>query len=245
MRLDPLGGRPGVSKEQLLAEVEDVLRSEPSQREILQGTDEALAWAARGAAAIERWDRTKGPVAATALRHLRSMPYQDQGRTELTALLYQARADLALDVGLVNVVVPKGGVFDYFDEIRKVLSLASTEVFFVDPYLDAEFVSRYLTHIGSGVTARLLTSNKGSRLAALLSAVDLLAKQSGLAIEVRSSRDLHDRFLFVDRRECYHSGASFKDGAKNSPTALTQITDAFGAMWSTYDTIWGSAKVER
>lgn len=37
---------------------------------------------------------------------------------------------------------------------------------------------------------------------------------------------LGDRYVFVDGKACYQSGASFKDGAKLTPTTLTQITDA-------------------
>jgi hypothetical protein len=38
-------------------------------------------------------------------------------------------------------------VFDYFDEIRKIIELAKQDLFFIDPYLDSEFVSRYLSHV--------------------------------------------------------------------------------------------------
>ena len=79
----------------------------------------------------------------------------------------------------------------------------------------------------------------------LLPAVDLFAKQSALEIRVRSSNDIHDRYLFVDRAGCYVSGASFKDGAKKAPVVLTQIGDAFQSMWTTYDSLWNKATIER
>jgi hypothetical protein len=41
----------------------------------------------------------------------------------------------------------QGLVFDYFDGIRKQIELAKTELFFVDPYLDSDFVSRYLPQV--------------------------------------------------------------------------------------------------
>ena len=53
------------------------------------------------------------------------------------------------------------------------------------------------------------------------------------------------RPLFIDKKNCCQSGASFKDGAKNAPTTLTQITDAFSAVLETYDKFWSAAKVER
>jgi hypothetical protein len=65
------------------------------------------------------------------------------------------------------------------------------------------------------------------------------------AVKVRSSAGLHDRFLFIDRTSCYLSGTSFKDGTKNAGTVITQVTDAFKAMWDTYDTLWAAAAKER
>jgi len=117
--------------------------------------------------------------------------------------------------------------FDYFDEIRKVLETAQRDVLFVDPYLDAEFVSRYLGHIPAGVSIRLLARE---RIQTLIPAVELYAKQSNTKIEVRSAAGFHDRYLFVDNSGCYQSGASFKDGAKKAPTTVTQIIDAFPAV---------------
>lgn len=90
---------------------------------------------------------------------------------------------------------------------------------------------------------RLLAGPK--RLTTLLPAVDMFAQQFKRAVSIRSSGDLHDRFLFVDRRDCYLSGASFKDGAKKAPVTLTQITDGFSAMLAVYEGVWNAAKVER
>jgi hypothetical protein len=82
-------------------------------------------------------------------------------------------------------------------------------------------------------------------MATLLPAVAMFASQSNLAIEVRSSETLHDRFVFVDRNACYLSGASLKDGAKNAPAVLTQIADGFAPMLAAYEGLWTSGKVQR
>jgi hypothetical protein len=145
-------------------------------------------------------------------------------------------------VGPLSVAVAHGHIFDYFDELRRVIEGAKQDLLFVDPYLDSEFVSRYLTHVSKGVTIRLLAREK---LSTLLPAVDLFAKQSQSTIQVRSAPHFHDRYVFVDSNECYQSGASFKDGAKSAPTTLTQITDAFRAMLQTYEGLWSTAKAER
>jgi hypothetical protein len=73
-----------------------------------------------------------------------------------------------------------------------------------------------------------------------LPAVDLLAKQLGNLINVRSTA-----YLFIDKRECYLSGASFKDGAKKAGTVISQMLDAFNPMWDMYNGIWQVAHVEK
>jgi hypothetical protein len=170
-------------------------------------------------------------------------PSAQEALKNIITLLHQVRYDLRMNtVGPISVAVARGLVFDYFDEIRKIIEIAWQDLFFVDPYLDAEFVSRYLGHISTGVTTRLLAREK---LGSLLPAVDLFAKQSNLTIVVRSAPQFHDRYIFVDKMACYQSGSPFKGGGRTSPTTLTQITDAFAAVSQTYETMWNGAHVER
>jgi hypothetical protein len=67
------------------------------------------------------------------------------------------------------------------------------------------------------------------RLSTLLPIVKIFSQQYNKNIEVRSIPNFHDRFVIIDGGVCYQSGASFKDGARNAPTTITQITDAFAA----------------
>ena len=96
--------------------------------------------------------------------------------------------------------------------------------------------------VAKTVKMRLLTRNK---VAALLPAVKAYCEQYDVQVEIRSAQGFHDRYVIVDECSCYQSGASFKDGAKSSPTTLTQITDAFEAVHKTYQDIWTTAKEER
>lgn len=88
---------------------------------------------------------------------------------------------------------------------------------------------------------RLLASK---RLPTLIPAVQLFAKQKGIKIELRSATGFHDRYVIVDGTSCYQSGASFKDGARNGPTAIIQVTDAFPALRQTYEDLWRNGKDE-
>jgi len=233
-----------MTKEQLLAEIEDLLRTMPPKETLGEDTDQNLSWLGRAAAVVEQWDAWKTPFFAAHLRALHGPNFVDTGASkELLTMLHQARHALRMQtIGPLSTAFQGGMVFDYFDEVRGVIEEAREDLFFVDAYLDAEFVSRYLPHVASGVIIRLLARE---RLPSLLPSVDAFARQAGSTIKVRSAPGFHDRYVFVDQKGCYQSGASFKDGAKAAPTILTQITDAFPAVLQTYEALWNQAKVER
>lgn len=234
-----------MNDEELLGEVEDILRTMPLRETLRHGTDENFAWLGRVSAAVEEWSPLKAIPLSVAMEQFHGQSARDaqEGYRKLLTLLHQARHNLRMKtIGPVNTAIGHGQVFDYFDEIRKIIEPAKQDLLFVDPYLDAEFVARYLPHIATGVSIRLLARE---RIATLLSAVELFARQSGSHVQVRSAPGFHDRYVIVDRDACYQSGASFKDGAKAAPTTLTQITDAFPVVRQTYEELWNAAKAER
>ena len=231
--------------ERLLSEVDEILRAAPTIDEFAcdSGSDEHLAWLGRAAAAIKRWNIARAVTASVALMDVPSERLDICRKTLATfkILLQQEKSDLRMELGHSSSVVVAGGcVFEYFDALRKVIETAKDEVFFVDPYLDVDFVSRYLPHVAAGVSIRLLSSSK--KRATLLPAIESFEQQFGRPISLRVSDGLHDRYLFIDRIACHFSGASFKDGAKNSPVILAQITDGFQAMWDTYEQQWSGAR---
>jgi hypothetical protein len=226
-----------------LAEIEDVIRAMPPRDQFHHDSDEVLIWLGRAVAAIANWDPLKGISAGSAVSNLHgghgNLSYQ--GSVTIVILLNEARASLRLKtLGPVNTAIGQGLVFDYFDELRKPISLAKSDLLFVDPYLDADFVSRYLPSVSPGVTIRLLGREL---ISSLVPAARLFAQQNNANIEIRSAKKFHDRHVFVDRQMCFQSGASFKDGGKISPTTIGQIIDAFPAVLQTYEEIWTKASV--
>jgi hypothetical protein len=227
----------------MLAEVEDILRNVPERSQILHETAENLAWIGRACSVIESWDATKTPQVLHATNEIATRTRtSSDGIRKLLTLLEQARANLRFKtVGPLNSALGQGRVFEYFDEVRKIIEMAGTELFFVDPYLNADFVSRYMPFVKSGVMVKLMTTNN---VPGLVAAVDMFCKQTGLQMSVRSTVGFHDRWIIVDRTSSYQSGASFKDGAVKAPTTLMQNMDLFPAMLKTYEDMWSAAKVE-
>jgi hypothetical protein len=216
-----------ISNESLFAEIEDVLRSMPDKAQLRNKTHENQAWIGRAVSIIA----LSNPSLAAQARIFQSRfdsvmnLESSQGLNALLGLLYEGHATLRmLTFGTTNTAISRGLVFDYFDEIRKQIELAATDVFFIDPYLDADFVSRYLPYVRAQISIRLLGREK---ISTLTPAATQFAQQSGNKIELRTASNFHDRYLIVDHKACFQSGASFKDGGRTAPTTITQISDAF------------------
>jgi hypothetical protein len=231
----------------LLAEIEQLLRSAP-QSSLFDPRPENLEWLGRAQAAVGRWDPGKGSIFRLTATYFQSTGAGTGNAApghwaQLLTMLYEARSEIRSRIAPpVAEVFEEGQRFDYFDEIRKLIELARADLLFVDPYIDADFIARYLPYVRTTVAVRLLTYK---HVKTLLPAVDIFAQQHGLAISVRSEPSLHDRFVFIDGHECYFSGGSFKDGGKKSAIILMQVTDAFAAVKQVYEDAWNAAKVER
>lgn len=233
-----------MSREQLLAEIDDLIRNMPPRATIRHETPENHSWFGRVAAVLSKWDSVRAIELRSNLAQIHGIGAREAHHAiqKILMMLNEARYDLMLDTGNTSIAIEQGRVFDYFDEIRKIVEGASKQLFFIDPYLDAEFVSRYLTQVKPGVKIRLLTSN--DKLVSLLPALKALIDQNQSEVELRTTTGLHDRHLIVDQSACYLSGASFKDGAKKAMVTLSQIIDAFDATAKAYETLWNGAKVE-
>ena len=226
-----------LDKMQLLAEVEELIRSAPNSA--YQATERS-EWLGQVSATLQQVLSSNSDVnsfiSATGIRGSDGRIQQEAYYRQILVSLHKTRRLLLWATKTpTGVVIESGKHFDYFDSIRRIIEQAKEEILFVDRYMGAEFVSRYLKPINSQVRIRLLTRFE---LNSLRAAIDALSNQSGISVEIRSSNHIHDRFLFVDRKTCHMSGASFKDGAKRAPTIVAEITDAFDALLRCYEDIW-------
>ena len=228
----------GISKAQLLSVIEDVIRTMPHS-EMLHVN---FQWIGRASAAMREWDEVRAGVQFQSnVNHLlgTSVNLRTAAVHGIAIMLHTARQELLLQLdGPLSISVHTGNRFDYFNEVRKIIEMANNDIFFIDPYLDVEFVNTYLPQVKKGISIRLLADRY---VAKLVPAAKLFTQQNGTNIDVRSSQGFHDRYVIIDRQACYQSGASFKDGAKNAPALISQVTDAFTATSQIYEALWAAA----
>jgi hypothetical protein len=126
----------GLTNEQLLAEVEDVIRSMPNKEKLHHENQVTWAWLGRALAVLPNWNMPWGVTAASeAIQSGRAVDGHT-GEMKLMVLLNQAQSDLRLKtIGPVNVAIGQGEVFRYFDALRQVIEMAKVDVLFIDRYI--------------------------------------------------------------------------------------------------------------
>ena len=104
-----------------------------------------------------------------------------------------------------------GQIYDAFSLMVEIVEKAGTELILIDNYVDINTLN-ILSKKKDGVNVLIVTSGNGN-----LTEKDIAKFNSQYPkLTVKISKDFHDRFLIIDRKEVYHIGASIKDAGKKS-----------------------------
>ena len=104
-----------------------------------------------------------------------------------------------------------GQIYDAFSLMVELVEKVGTELILIDNYVDINTLN-ILSKKKDGVNVLIVTSGKGN-----LTDKDIAKFNSQYPkLTVKISKDFHDRFLIIDRKEVYHIGASIKDAGKKS-----------------------------
>lgn len=122
--------------------------------------------------------------------------------------------------------------FDVYKTIEKIMCLAKNEVKIMDPYVDKSLFPLYFSDVMTKVTIKILTMQMFDKF----KEVAKKFKQQKENFEVRSSEEVHDRYLIVDDR-VWMLGQSLKDAGKKPLTIIEvedaqAITDIFNRLWN-------------
>lgn len=224
----------------LLAELRALERDFPDFKNFSASSRAHHQWIWKLRALMSTLDKGEARKLERAVEQLNSPVFIPDGISEIFGVYYRAVHKLEIKV----VALPRssfgpGAVYDFFKTLRDLLGSPKTAVFVIDPYLDDEVFDAYITAITKGVKVRLLAREYGVQLKP---AITRFVTQSGMAIEVRTSKALHDRVIFLDDRSCWVLGQSIKDAAKAKPTYLAPLDlDSGSLKKADYERIWSTA----
>ena len=98
-----------------------------------------------------------------------------------------------------------GQIYDAFEQMKKFVRMAKTELIIIDPYF-ADCVLPLIAQKRQGVSVLVVKNSRNK----LLHAVDVAKfnAQYANSLTVKTSDKFHDRFLIIDKTNLIHVGAS-------------------------------------
>ena len=114
----------------------------------------------------------------------------------------------------VNSIFFKGQIYDAYSLLLDIINKSKQEIIIIDNYADKKLLD-ILTKTNKQIT--LYTKNTNEELIKKYQ-----TQYNNLTIIKKDN--LHDRFIIIDKKILYHSGASFKDLGKNC-FAINEVED--------------------
>ncbi len=141
-----------------------------------------------------------------------------------------------------EVFFPKGSPWDAHVILQGLFAEANRELAIIDAYADTTIFQILSRRPVAGLVVSILCSKYAAALSA--EAPRFAAQYIGVAIEIRQSRDFHDRFIIIDANTCVHVGASIKDAGKTA-CMISRVEDDVtrSALLNALATAWAGATV--
>lgn len=141
--------------------------------------------------------------------------FQRIDRVELKQLEHDHKFDKVFDAIEQKGITPKQGIiyegqiYDAHAFVSKIIRSAKKSIIIIDNYID-DSVLTLLTNRKKGVQIKIYTKSISKRLALDIKKFN---EQYGKLVG-EEQKNIHDRFIIIDGKEIYHSGASLKDLGK-------------------------------
>ena len=155
----------------------------------------------------------------------------DQAKNDANQARNEERFKLILDAMQDKKFPPQkvfydGQIYDAFEQMKKFVRMAKTELIIIDPYF-ADCVLPLIAQKRQGVAVLVVKNSRNK----MLHAVDVAKfnAQYANSLTVKTSDKFHDRFLVIDKTVLIHVGASLNHLGKKcfafSSTGKSNIPD--------------------
>lgn len=172
-----------------------------------------------------------------------SVQYWQVTREKFRQQLLEAIEEIKLELELdgrdqIGQIYDAGKEYDFFVDLKGIISGASDEIFIVDAYMDGATFDAYVGGVSSVRSVRILCGQYVSDVATY---AKKYAAQTGAIAEIRKTRDIHDRVIFIDRTDCWIVGASIKDAGKRPTYLIPLMPQISPQKLAIYEAVWSNA----
>ena len=226
--------------ELLLAQLRALFERVPDFETYTPTSKDHMIWLGQAHALVSRWNTLEAISLKGAADFLPIDLMRDNNVAKIYGIIQRAIADLELTVpDATSSVFKAGEVYDVFRALNKVIGSAEKSIFIIDPYLDDTIFNHYLIARKPDVSVRLLLSKNADQLKP---AAEKYITQFGKVLEVKKTRAIHDRVIFIDGYVCWVLGQSLSHAAQAKPTYIAPLSpDVIPAKLEEYDRIWAGA----
>jgi hypothetical protein len=160
-------------------------------------------------------------------------------RRTISDTIEELKLELELDgQEYLGQVYQAGKEYDFFTDLKGIIADAKEEILIVDAYFDGAAFDAYLGTVDRGLSIRIICGNYASDVA---SYVKKFTAQTGASVEIRKTKSIHDRVIFLDGSDCWVVGASIKDAGKK-PTYLLPLAPQITPLKSQiYEDVWAAS----
>lgn len=146
------------------------------------------------------------------------------------------------NVDIREMFFPKGTEHDAYMEVKKILNKAKDKITIIDPYIDGSIFQMLKSITATKIKVELLSYKLPPDFA--LEATKFKVQYSHYSLEIKETKEFHDRFIILDDSQCYHIGASIKDaGQKAFMISQIEDNDNVDSLIKQKEKSWCSAKI--
>lgn len=239
-----LGGDGPIEKQIILFKLTEALESAPpfGEKPALDVSTPQRQWLARVGALLSRLGLEKKIKFDASFSTLVS--YWSPAIVQIKGQVADAIEGLKLELELdgrseIGSAYTPGEVYRFFADLKSIINTAETEILIVDPYFNGEAFDAYLSTTRTDLVIRILADRYSKDINGY---VQKHKAQFQTNIELRTSKELHDRLIFVDSDQCWIMGGSVKDAGKKATYLIPVIPQITKAKSAIYTDIWSRAQ---
>jgi hypothetical protein len=239
-----LEGDGPIEKHILLLKLTEALENPPDfgGNPVLDVGTPQRQWLSEVGALLSRLDVVKKLHFERSFRRLmwNWVPTITQIKGQVLDAIEEIKLELELDDRSdVGSAYAPGDVYRFFADLKEVINSAENDVMIVDPYFNGKAFDAYLSTVNPKLRVRILADRYSKDISAY---ADKHKTQYGTAIQLRRSRELHDRIIFIDEEIAWIMGGSIKDAGKKTTYLIPLQTQLSVAKKQIYSKIWNRAE---
>lgn len=229
-----------MNKLALLAELRALADTAPSFDHWVPSSPIQQSWLGRVHALLTKWNMEEANTFRAAMDGLGAELLRANNITKIFGILHRAIADLEMQVPSVGTgTAGPGAIYDFAKVLKELLASAAESILIVDPALDEQIFTGFLSMVQPKVRVQLLVREKAD---ALKAALDGFVAQKNIPVEVRESKSVHDRIVCIDGRSCWVAGQPLKISVRSKQSYLAPLApEVAEPKLVYYQGLWESA----